>query len=79
MKIKDSLKLRTFDELTATLESVRTIKDWYNSHKEDRGWINSVYIDRRLSPMAIYLTPSSLDTIIAVLESEIAKLDGVGE
>lgn len=79
MKIKDLLKLRTFDELTATLESVRTIKDWLNSHKEDRGWVSSVYIDRRLSPMAIYLTPSSLDTIIAALEAEIAKLDGDGE
>lgn len=79
MKIKDLLKLRTFDELTATLESVRTIKDWFDEHKEDRGWFNSVYIDRRLSPMAIYLTPSSLDTIIAALEAEIAKLDGDGE
>lgn len=79
MKIKDLLKLRTFDELTATLESVRTIKDWFNEHKDDRGWVNSVYIDRRLSPMAIYLTPSSLDTIIAALEAEIAKLDGDGE
>ena len=79
MKIKDLLKLRTFDELTATLESVRIIKDWFNEHKEDRGWVNSVYIDRRLSPMAIYLTPSSLDTIIAALEAEIAKLDGDGE
>lgn len=79
MKIKDLLKLRTFDELTATLESVRTIKDWFNEHKEDKGWVNAVYIDRRLSPMAIYLTPSSLDTIIAALEAEIAKLDGAGE
>ena len=26
--------------------------------------------------MAIYFTPSSLDTIIAALEAEIAKLDG---
>lgn len=79
MKIKDLLKLRTFDELTATLESVRTIKDWFNEHKDDKGWANSVYIDRRLSPMAIYLTPSSLDAIIAALEAEIAKLDGGGE
>lgn len=29
MKIRDLLKLRTFDELTATLENVRTIKDWF--------------------------------------------------
>lgn len=79
MKIKDLLKLRTFDELTATLESVRTIKDWFDEHKDDTGRVSSVYIDRRLSPMAIYLTPSSLDTIIVALEAEIAKLDGVGE
>ena len=79
MKNKDLLKLRTFDELTATLESVRTIKDRLNSHKEDRGWVSSVYFDRRLNPMAMYLTPSSLDTIIAALEAEIAKLDGDGE
>lgn len=75
MKIKDLLKLRIFDELTATLESVRIIKDWLNSHKKDMGWVNSVYVDRRLSPIAIYLTPSSLDTIIAALEAEIKKLD----
>ena len=75
MKIKDLLKLRTFDGLTATLESVRTIKDWFNEHKDDTGWVNPVYIDRRLSSMAIYLTPSSLDIIIAALEAEIAKLD----
>ena len=46
MKIKDLLKLRTFDELTATLESVRTIKDWLNSHKEEGdGLVQSILID----------------------------------
>ena len=83
MKIKDLLlnrdKLQKYDELTATLESARTIKDWFDRHKDDKGWVAMAYIDRHLSPMGMYLTPSALDAIIAAIEAEIAKLDEDGD
>lgn len=66
--------MRQCDELKETVQSFLNIKKYFDENKETKGWA-ACHVNGFRMRFGVYLTPASLDAIVASLKAEIDKLE----